>query len=317
MSWDPVSLAIAFLLGLAVGVVPWLVLRPRARAGDLGAEGERTRMRRHGLRVAAVSVGLTLAVVVAGTYAVLRVVLQSGTLAPAGVERVLTGLRAEGVAGSVVRTSGAPDRLGPPPAGVYTFAASGFYETIAPVFGSERRELPATVPAALRNEADGWTLTVHYFDRHRTAFRWVAAPGRVLEEKEVVTDNVRFGMEIRTTLACRQPEVVRAGLAPGATWSRDCGAVSTGLVGASQDLASTDTFVGVERLTIGGVAVDAWHVRRDSVVSGGQSGAQHRDAWYAADTGMLLRLDFESRTSGLADHVESTRLELTSLAPQT
>ncbi|MBI5491237.1 MAG: hypothetical protein HY905_28155 [Deltaproteobacteria bacterium] len=317
MTWDLVALGIAFLMGLAVGAVPWLLLRRRGHPDTAGEEGERSRIRRRSLRVAAVSVGLTLLVVAAGTYAVLRVVLHSGPLAPAGAERVLTELRGEAAAGGMVRASHESDRLGPPPAGVYTYAASGYYETDAPVFGTERRELPATVPAALRLEPDGWTLTVHYFDRHRTVFRWVAAPGRILEEPEVVTDNVRFGMEIRTTLTCPQPEVVRAALAPGATWSRDCGAVTTGLIGASQDLASRDTFVGVERLSIGGVDVDAWHVRRDTVVSGGQSGAQHRDAWYAADTGMLLRLDFESRTSGLADHVESTRLELASLTPRT
>jgi len=227
-----------------------------AAARTAGPDGDaakaRARLRRHTLEIAAVSVGLTLLVAVAGTYAVLRVLLTSAPLGRAGADEVLREVRAQSGDGGTADAFRAPDRLGPPPAGVYTYAASGYYVTTAPVFGAERRELPATVPAALVHEPGGWTLTVHYFDRHRVAHHFTAAPGRVLEEPEIVTDNVRFGMEIRTVLSCRPPEAVRAGLAPGATWPQDCGAVTTGLMGATQTLASTDTFVGTEPLTVGG-----------------------------------------------------------------
>jgi hypothetical protein len=309
MRWDLVALAVSFLAGVAVGAVPWLVLRRRdAPAPEGERTKERARHRRHTFKVAAVSVGLTLLVAVAGTYAVLRVLLTSAPLGRAGADDVLREVRALG---------GGPDRLRAPAAGVYTYAASGYYETTAPVFGAERRELPATVPAALVHDPGGWTLTVHYFDRHRVAHRFVAAPGRVLEEPEIVTDNVRYGMEIRTVLSCRPPEAVRAGLAPGATWPQDCGALTTGLMGATQTLASNATFVGTEPLTVGGRQVEAWHVRRETTVAGSQTGTLLRDVWYATDTGMLLRFETSSTTTGLADHEERIRLELVSLEPKT
>ena len=315
MSWDLVSLGVTFFLGLAVGVVPWFVWRRDGAAGGEGDAG-RVAIRRRMRRVAAVSVGLTLVVDEAGTYAVLRGMLHAGNMASVGYDSVLRELRAEGPSATVVAGSGEPDRLGPPPAGVYTYAASGFYETTAPVFGKERRELPETVPAALRHEPDGWTLTVHFFDRHRTVFRWIAGPGGLLQESDTVTDNVRFGFEVRTTLSCRPTEILRGTMAAGAAWEQDCRAVSKGVVTASQEMGSKTTLVGVEPLVVGGAPVDAWHVRRDTVVSGGQTGTLVRDAWFAVDTGLLLRLDVDSRTSGLADHTEITSLVLTSLVPE-
>jgi hypothetical protein len=318
MRWDLLALAVSFVAGVAVGAVPWLVLRRREPpAPDADSAKARARLRRHTLKVAAVSAGLTLLVAVAGTYAALRVLLGSTPLGQAGTDQVLREMRAHGGDGGAANAFRAPDRLGPPPAGVYTYAASGYDETTAPVFGAERRELPATVPAALVHTPEGWTLTVHYFDRHRVLHRFVAAPGRVLEEPEIVTDNVRFGMEIRTVLSCRPPEVVRAGLAPGATWPQDCGSVTTGVMGATQTLASVDTFVGTEPLTVGGTKVDAWHVRRETVVANGQTGTLLRDVWFATDTGMMLRFQTSSKTTGIADHDEDIRLELTSLVPQT
>jgi hypothetical protein len=273
-------------------------------------------MRRRTLRVVAVSVGLTLAVVVAGTYAVLRVLLHAGPLERVGAETVLRDLRAQGAGATVVAASGEPDRPGPPPPGVYTYAASGFYETVAPVFGEERRDLPPTVPAALRHEPDGWTLTVHFFDRHRTVFRWLARSGWTIEEADSVTDNVRFGFEVRTTTSCRPTAILRGAMPAGTTWEQDCESVSTGIVGATQQLRSQTTMVGVESVDVGGARVDGWHVRRHTVVSGGQRGTLVRDAWFAVDTGLLLRLDVESRTSGLADHTEISSLVLTSLVPE-
>jgi hypothetical protein len=294
------------------------VLRRRAASAPDGEPAkERARHRRHTLKVAAVSVGLTLLVAVAGTYAVLRVLLTSAPLGQAGADEVLRQVRAQGGVAGTADVPTAPDRLRAPAAGVYTYAASGYYETTAPVFGAERRELPATVPAALVRDPGGWTLTMHYFDRHRVAHRFVAAPGRVLEEPEIVTDNVRFGIEIRTVLSCRPPEAVRAGLVPGATWPQECGAVTTGLMGATQTLASNATFVGTEPLTVGGKQVEAWHVRRETTVAGSQTGTLLRDVWYATDTGMLLRFETSSTTTGLADHDEKIRLELVSLEPKT
>jgi hypothetical protein len=318
MTFDLIGLLAAFSAGILVGALPLLlraVRRPRP-AGSPEAEPEaQRRLRRHTLRVAALSVVVTLAVVAAGGYAVLRVLLRSTPMTRVDVDQAVERFRSSaGDASSAAVPVGGP--FGPPPGGVYTYRAAGSWATTAPLFGTERRELPQTVPATLQADADGWTMTFQYFDKHRTSLRFRGVAGPALDEPGGETDSIRFGLAIHTTMSCVPAAVVRL-VAPGASWTQDCRAVSTGVMGATQDLPSTTTLVGIERLDVGGVPVDAWHVRRKSMVAGNQTGTLRRDTWYSTADGLLLRLEVESRTAGIADHVESIRLELVSLTPRT
>jgi hypothetical protein len=318
MAWDVISLLAAFAAGILVGTLPLLlrVLRRRHAAGAPGAESEaQRRLRRHTVRVALLTAAITLAVAAAGGYAVLRVLLRSTPMTGVDVDQAVEQFRGGAVA---AQANGVQARgpFGPPPDGVYAYRASGSWATTAPLFGTERRELPPTVPATLQADADGWTMTFQYFDKHRTSLRFRGAAGPALEEPGGETDGLRFGLAVHTTMSCAPAAVVRP-VAPGASWTQECRAVSTGVMGATQDLPSTTTFVGIERLDVGGVPVDAWHVRRASAVAGSQTGTLRRDTWYSTKDGLLLRLETDSRTSGIADHVESIHLDLESLVPRT
>ena len=317
MTFDLLGLLAAFAAGILAGALPLLLraLGRRRGAGVSEAEGEaRRERRRHTLRVAAVSVGVTLAVVAGAGYAVLRVMLRTTPMTGVGVDQAVEQFRS-GVGDASSADAPPAGPLGPPPDGVYTYRATGAWATTAPLFGTERRELPPTVPATLRTDGDGWTMTFQYFDKHRTSLRFRGVPGPTLEEPGGDTDGVRFGLAVHTTMTCTPAAVVRP-VAPGTSWSQACRTVSTGVMSAAQDLPSATTLVGVERLEVGGVPVDAWHVRRESMVGGSQTGALRRDTWYSTKDGLLLRLETDSRTSGLADHVEAIRLELESLSPR-
>ncbi len=185
-----------------------------------------------------------------------------------------------------------------------------------PVLGTERRELPARVPATLRVDGDDWTITLHYFARHEVMLHFAGGPGPTLREPGGETDALRFGLAAHTSVSCDPPSEVRPD-PPGTSWTHTCRARTDGVIGSTQDIASRDTMAGIESLCIGGTTLDAWHVRRMTTVSGSEAGTVRRDAWFSTTDGMLLRLELETRTSGIAEHVESIRLELESLVPQT
>ncbi len=314
---DTLSLAIAFAAGIVVGLVPLVlrVLRRAERQGtDESAPASRRTRRGYALRVAVVSVAATLVVTAAAGIVVVRLLLSGTPMSNVGVDQVVAQFEGSGGARAPVIRPDAP--LGPPRAGVYTYKASGSWTTTVPVIGSEHRVLPATVPAVLQTDGDGWTLALQYFDKHRTTLSYRGAAGPALEESAGDTDSVRFGFKVRSTMTCAPDDVVRP-VSPGTSWSQDCHGVTQGPINASQDLPSTTTLVGIDRLDIGGAPVDAWHVRRESKVVGSESGTLLSDSWYSTADGLLLRLETQSRTSGLVDHVESIHLDLASLTPRT
>jgi hypothetical protein len=314
---DIISLVVAFAAGIVVGTFP-LVLRALRRAGPPGstaAPQESGRpLRRYGLRVAAVSVVATLAVIAAAAYVVVRVLTSSAPMANVGVDQAVAQF--EGSGGAATSTAHPQGPLGPPRAGVYTYRASGSWTTTVPVFGTERRVLPATVPAVLQADGDGWTLAFAYFDKHHTTLSYRGSAGPELEESAGDTDSVRFGFRVRSSMTC-SPDVVVRPVSPGTSWDQDCRGVTRGVISATQDLPSTTTLMGIDRLDVGGTPVDAWHVHRATKVVGSETGTLLSDSWYSTADGLLLRLETQSRTSGLVDHVEAIRLDLASLTPRT
>ncbi|MBI5489764.1 MAG: hypothetical protein HY905_20690 [Deltaproteobacteria bacterium] len=309
---------VAFVLGAAVGAAPFLLgLLPRARRGARPDESAASsdRSGRRTVRVAAVSAAITLAVLAAGGYAALRMFLGSTPMAAADPAQAVDEFRRT-VGASCPAVPRSIGLLGPPCGGVYEYEASGSWTTTAPILGAEHRELPATVPATVLADDDGWSLALRYFDKHVTTLRFRGGVGPHLEELGGETDSVRFGLPVHTDVTCDPPDVVAP--APlGTEWTAACEAVTGGLMGASQTLLSTDTLVGVERLDVGGTPLEAWHVHRETRVSGSQSGTVSRDTWFSTTDGMVLRLELEGRTEGLATHVETIRLRLRSLVPDT
>ena len=312
-----ITLVAAFGAGIVVGVLP-LLLRGFRREGRAAPAEARPAshhpLRRYALRVAAVSVVATLAVTAAAGYLVVRLVTRSEPMTGVGIDEAVDQFR--GSASETASSVHPAGSLGPPPDGVYTYRASGSWTTTVPVFGTERRVLPATVPAVLRADGDGWTLAFQYFDKHRITLRFRGGAGPALEEPEGETDSVRFGLDVRSSMTCA-PDIVVRPVAPGTSWSQSCRGVTRGVINAMQELPSTTTLVGIDRLDVGGSPVDAWHVRRDSTVVGSESGVLRSNTWYSTTDGLLLRLETESRTSGLVDHVEAIRLDLDSLTPRT
>jgi len=314
---DIISLVTAFAAGIVVGVLP-LVLRAFRRAGSPGSiearPGSGHPLRRYALRVAAVSVVATLAVTAAAAFVVVRLLMSSAPMTGVGVDQAVAQFEGSGGAGAATAHPSGP--LGPPQAGVYTYRASGSWTTTVPVLGTERRVLPATVPAVLRTDGDGWTLAFAYFDKHHTTLSYRGGAGPELEESAGDTDSVRFGFKVRSSMTCA-PDIVVRPVSPGTSWDQECRGVTQGVINATQDLPSTTTLVGIDHLDVGGSPVDAWHVRRVSRVLGSEAGTLLSDSWYSTADGLLLRLETQSRTSGLVDHVESIHLDLASLTPRT
>lgn len=314
---DIASLVIAFAAGIVVGVFP-LVLRAIRRARPPGSTEERPEslrpFRRYAARVATVSVVATLAVTAAAATVAARVLMSGTPMTDVGVDQAVAQFQESG--GAATSTAQPPGPFGPPQPGVYTYRASGSWTTTVPVFGTERRVLPATVPAVLRADGDGWTLAFAYFDKHHTTLRYRGGAGPELEESAGDTDSVRFGFKVRSSMTCVPDAVVRP-VSPGTSWDQDCRGVTRGVISATQDLPSTTTLVGIDRLDVGGSPVDAWHVHRVTKVLGSETGTLLSDSWYSTIDGLLLRLQTQSRTSGLVDHVEAIQLDLASLTPRT
>lgn len=77
-------------------------------------------------------------------------------------------------------------------------------------------------------------------------------------------------------------------------------------------------FIGTETVSIEGTDVAAYRYHRDRTMTGGQSGTEHSDLWFAADTGLPLRnarkIDVQTSTViGDVRYSEDAGFELASL----
>lgn len=208
-----------------------------------------------------------------------------------------------------------------PATGVYAYRATGT-ESLS-VLGLEQEWGP-TMPATVSRQGDDcWTLRIDFSDRHWTEDRYCPA-GSVLETPG---GSSYQGFDLGTTVVgetsvftCEPvSEVIRVEAEPGDTWPASCeGRGEEGTTAVTS--TGTNTFIGIEELTIGGERVAALHYREERELSGSQEGTGTNDKWYAITDGMLLRstrTNTVTSPSPIGDVVyeESGEFTLASLEP--
>jgi hypothetical protein len=248
-------------------------------AEPVPARTPRRRRRRRWLVVAAVFAALLLGV---GSCAVVR--WQSRGPDEASVSDALGRFRASST------TVVAESVQGRPAAGVYTYAGTGEEElSFAGTHQAEGPSIPGTVTYG---DDDCWTFQIDYNTFHRQTWDWCARDGRMVElggTTQQKFDFVAFKVDEHSTFSCDPPFVVVDPRAePGDTVAVSCRGHSET---TDSDMLSSGTnrFAGRETIDVGGRPVDAVHYIAERTMSGDQTGTEHSEMWFAADTGLPLR----------------------------
>ena len=198
-----------------------------------------------------------------------------------------------------------------PAEGVYSYRTSGHEEVS---LGGGRHDYPERSYAAVRRRAGcDWEIEHRVLEEHVERAVYCSQPGRLThsEERSEITF---FGQANGSTYRCDPPMVVAAVTdLPGTKRTVTCRAEDGQAV-------ITTTFVGRERLTVGGVAVEALRVLSEGVVSGRAEGTSRSETWLHPDTGLMLKHTRKVQTRADAfgttvDYREDAAYELERLEP--
>ena len=219
-------------------------------------------------------------------------------------------------AGKAGVTTTAPATASPfrvPAEGVYAYRTTGFEEVS---FGGGRHDYPARTFAAVRAKGGcDWDFEHRVLEEHVERRLQCSAPGQ-LTQKDERADVTFFGQTNSGNYTCDPALVVAlAADQPGTKHTGTCRA-------SDGQVVITTTFLGRERLTIGGVAVDALHLSFDGVMSGRADGTSRSETWLHQDTGLLLKTTRKVQTRAKAygttiDYREEATYELERLEPAT
>lgn len=245
-----------------------------------------------------------------------------GTAAPAGAPGAMSTTPTGPAPAGPVATTLTPTATGtapasvtpfvPPAQGVYTYKTRG-YEEVS--LGGGRHDYPDRTYAALRHRSGcEWEVEHKVLEEHIERTIDCSAPGRLTH----LGDNVQvtfFNQQTGETYHCDPPMVLaQTDDAPGTKRSTTC----TGDGGGRA--AVTLTVVGREKLSVGGIQVDALHVISDTVMSGRSKGTSRHEGWVHADTGLMLKSIRKIQTRAEAfgttvDYREDASYELERLEP--
>lgn len=217
-----------------------------------------------------------------------------------------------------------------PRAGDYTYKGTGS-ERYLPLLPTPIAQGP-TKPASVTHTGGGcWRLTIEQNANHIDSATFCAGGDGSLVLQSIavrqVTDLGQLGrITSNLTTSCPTPvTMVSPGMAPGATFPLNCTnhtEVDNAQAQAPADVAANGTvaFVGVENVTVGGVAVAAYHVHQNVRLlpsDGAPEGSRESEVWIATDDGMVLR-EVRSMTASaklfgvLATFTETSEHTLTS-----
>jgi hypothetical protein len=298
-----IPLVLAFLFGgLVGGYCGWRRHAGRS-AGDAGPGSHRT------LKVVALTALLTLVFAAAGTYATLRIIFRAKPVQEASVDQAVADFRSAKPAAATAANKAAPA------GGVYTYRSSGSSDLKVPLFGTEHRDLPESVPAVLLRDGDCWDLTVRFFEEHQWATRYCRGEDGAVHHPSSETVNVHFGQKVTASSACEPDEVIVAKMSPGASWSQRCTTKNDSGMGGPSSVDTEMTFVGIEEVEVGGEKVKALHIHRDVTMSGKQTGTTTRDYWFEESSALLVKFRHRMKSSGIGDIEQSYDLALTALTP--
>lgn len=261
------------------------------------AAREPGRRRRHWARIVAVIVGVAL-LAGAATF----VVLWNRTSSqPVSMDEARTRAEADvpdtdqsvgavpeaDVPGTDQSVGAVPFR---PAAGIYRYSGEGTeHLDKPPVTQTQGPDIPGTV-----THLDGqcWRLRVDYSTNHWQSWDYCPTGSGLTENTGAFfqrLDLVVTKVDTSSTYTCDPPvDTIRDTQQVGDTWMQECRGTSTGSDG---EIISSGpyTYVGPERLDIGGTQVAALHYHRLRNLTGSQTGTEDVNVWFDAATGLPLR----------------------------
>jgi len=208
-----------------------------------------------------------------------------------------------------------------PAAGIYLYRGEGTeHLDKPPVTQTQGPDMPGTV-THLADQC--WRLRVDYSTNHWQSWDYCPAGSGLKENAGAFfqrLDLVVAKVDTSSTYTCDPPvDTIRETQQVGDTWMQECRGTSTGSDG---DIISTGpyTFVGPERLDIGGTQVAALHYHRLRNLTGSQTGTEDVNVWLDAATGLLLRNDrvitvHSDSLIGGVTYEENGSFELASMSP--
>ncbi len=185
--------------------------------------------------------------------------------------------------------AGAP-LMAPPVAGLYRYQGSGHEQTSFPPLAEDQGPaMPATVTL---NDDGCWVLQIDYNTHHWQRWTYCTANGELRETHGATFSRRDIGgtnIDNTSEFVCEPPALVlTAADQAGSSRPRSCTGKGS-LIPTVTTAAGTMTVVGTEAIDVGGTSVPAVHVRNDLTYSGGQSGTETSDTWFAAATGLPVR----------------------------
>ncbi len=272
---------------------------------------ERGHRRHRRARIVAAIVGVVL---IAGV-ATFIVLWNQGSSRPVSIEE------AQRRAGTPT-TDQSPDVVPlQPTAGIYQYRGEGTERLdTPPLTQTQGPEIPGTVT----HLDDGcWRLRVDYSTNHWQSWDYCPAGSGLTENAGEFfqrLDLVVTKVDTSSTYTCDPPvDAIRSTQQPGDQWMQECRGTSTGSTG---EVVSSGpyTFVGAERLDIGGTEVEALHYRRLRELTGGQTGTEDVDVWFDAASGLPLRNErvitvHSGSLIGGVTYEENGSFQLTSMTP--
>jgi hypothetical protein len=276
---------------------------------DAACEHGRRRHHRTWIIGAIAGVGLVAGV---ATFVVL---LNRGSSRPVSMEEAR---RRAGAPGADQSTGVVPFRPG---AGVYRYRGEGTeHLDKPPLTQTQGPDIPGTVTHL---EGRCWRFRVDYSTNHWQSWDYCPGGAGLTEIAGAFfqrLDLVVTKVDTSSTYTCDPPvDAIRATQRAGEHWMQTCRGTSTGSDG---EVISSGpyTFVGPERLDIGGTTVAALHYHRLRNLTGGQTGTEDVNVWFDAANGLPVRnrRAITVRSSSLIGGVvyeENGNFELASMNP--
>ena len=224
--------------------------------------------------------------------------------APVSVGEAVAGFRESAEAGAVA--DGLPDP------GVYVYAATGS-ESVDALIGSTH-EYPAELTVTVLHEGCGLVLSWSFLEGRSTSREYCPSSAG-LELRRQTEIHTFFGRQETTDYRCERGSLARpAGNSTGATFGWRC---STG----TKTETAEGEVVGVETLTVAGVAVETVYLRAETLLEGVTRGTGGLDLWLERSTGLVVRQvtwndNVTDAAIGEVRYQERYELELTSLEPR-
>lgn len=265
------------------------------------------------LKLASATAVATLLFLAVAAYGFVAHRFRSTETSPASLRQAVDDFRRSG-------GGAAADGRGAPRAGVYTYHGKGFFEIDAPLLGKKHLKLPPTIPAILRQDGPCFELAVRPYENREWTERYCrhGPRGFRLEWRKEKSD--MFGIRSRSTQECRPSALFDPTGKPRTRFEATCRTTQseTNLPfgGERPPMKVLVAYLGEVKLEIGGRPVTAHHLRQTSTLEKQLTGSMVRNVWYAADTGMLLKLHIQGSGAGMATIAVDQTYTLASLTPR-